>query len=89
MRLTCLECGGRDLDLAGRLVGLEGGHVGAVWLEGGHVGAELGGEQVRALSARRAGAGAIAPMVGVLLVVHGNQLHRGGGGGGVSTDNSY
>lgn len=64
--LTGAQGGGRDLDLTRRLVGLEG--------RGSTSGADVGGKQVGALSPRGAGAGSIAPVVRLLLVVHGNQL---------------
>lgn len=69
MTLTGSQGGGRDFDLTGRLVGLEG--------RGSAPGAELGGEQVGALGARRAGAGSVAAVVGLLLLVDRHQLHRG------------
>lgn len=67
--LTGAQGGGRDLDLTGRLVGLEG--------RGSASGADVDGKQVGALSPRGAGAGSIAPVVRLLLVVHGNQLEGG------------
>lgn len=67
--LTGAQGGGRDLDLTGRLVGLEG--------RGSTSGADVDGKQVGALSPRGAGAGSIAPVVRLLLVVHGNQLEGG------------
>lgn len=70
--LTGAQGGGRDLDLTGSLVGLEGG--------GSAPGAELGGEQVGALGARGAGAGPIAAVVGLLLLVHRHQLQEAEGG---------
>lgn len=70
-QLTGSQGGGRDLDLAGRLVGLEG--------RGSASGAEVGGEQVGALSPRGAGAGPIAAVVGLLLLVHGYQLREAEG----------
>lgn len=71
--LTGSQGGGRHLDLTGRLVGLEGG--------GSAPGTELGGEQVGALGARRAGAGPVAAVVGLLLLVDRHQLQGTEGGG--------
>lgn len=68
--LTGPQGGGRDLDLTGDLVGMEGRRPAA--------GAEVRGEQVGALGPRGAGAGTVAAMVGLLLVVHGHQLEWGG-----------
>lgn len=70
-QLTGSQGGGRDLDLAGRLIGLEG--------RGSASGAEVGGEQVGALSPRGAGAGPIAAVVGLLLLVHRYQLQEAEG----------
>ena len=67
--LTGAQGGGRDLDLAGGLVGLEG------W--GSAASAEVRCKQVRALGPRGAGAGSIAPMMGLLFVIHGYQLEGG------------
>lgn len=67
-RLTGSQGGGRDLDLAGGLIGLEG--------RGSASGAEVGGEQVGALGARGAGAGPVAAVVGLLLLVHRHQLQE-------------
>lgn len=69
--LTCAQGGGRDLDLTGRLVGLEGG--------GSTSGTDVGCKQVGALSPRGAGAGTIAPVVRLLFIIHGNQLEGGQG----------
>lgn len=68
--LTGAQGGGRDLDLAGGLVGLEG--------RGAAAGAEVGREQVGALGPRGAGAGAVAAVVRILFIVHGDQLEEGG-----------
>lgn len=73
LELTRAQGGGRDLDLAGRLVGLEG--------RGSTSGADVGGKQVGALSPRGAGAGSIAPVVRLLLVIHSNQLGEDRGRG--------
>lgn len=67
--LTGSEGRGRDLDLAGRLVRLEG--------RGPAAGAEVSGEQVGALGACGAGAGAVAAMMRLLLVVHSDELQGG------------
>lgn len=67
-KLTGSQGGGRDLDLAGSLIGLEGG--------GSASGTEVGGEQVGALSPSGAGAGPIAAVVGLLLLVHRHQLQE-------------
>lgn len=68
--LTGAQGGGRDLDLAGGLVGLEG--------RGPASSAEVCSEQVRALGPCGAGAGTIASMVGLLFVIHCYQLEEGG-----------
>lgn len=67
--LTGAQSGGRDLDLTGGLVRLEG--------RGSASSAEVCGEQVRALSPCGAGAGSIASMMGLLFFIHCDQL--GGG----------
>lgn len=69
LELTGAQGGGRDLDFTGRLVGLEG--------RGSASGADVDGKQVRALSPRGAGAGSIAPVVRLLLIIHGDQLQGG------------
>lgn len=58
----------RDFDLAGVLVGLE--------RRGDAAGAEVCGEQVGALRPGGAGAGAVAAVMGLLLVVDGDQLQE-------------
>ena len=68
--LTGAQGGGRDLDLAGGLVGLEG--------RGPASSAEVCSEQVGALGPRGAGAGTVASMVGLLLVIHCYQLEDRG-----------
>lgn len=72
VKLTGSQGGGRDLDLTGNLIGLEGG--------GSAPGAEVGGEQVGALSPCGAGAGPIAAVVGLLLFIHRHQLQEAEGG---------
>lgn len=57
-----------DFDLAGGLVGLKG------W--GPAAGTEVQSKKVRALRPRRAGAGAIASMVGLLFLIHRYQLEE-------------
>lgn len=68
--LTGAQGGGRDLNLAGGLVGLEG--------RGPAAGAEVCDKQVRALGPRGAGAGTVPAVVRLLLVVHGHQLEDRG-----------
>lgn len=60
----------RDLDLTGGLVGLEG--------RGSTASTEVCSKQVGALGPCGAGAGAIASMVGLLLLIHCDQLEEGG-----------
>lgn len=69
LELTGAQGGGRDLDLTGCLVGLEG--------RGSTSGTDVGGKQVGALSPRGAGAGSITPVVRLLLIIHSNQLEGG------------
>lgn len=64
--LTGAQSGGRDLDLTGSLVRLEGRRSASS--------AEVCSEQVRALSPRGTGAGTIASVVGLLFFIHCDQL---------------
>lgn len=67
--LTGPQGRGCDFDLAGSLVGLEGG--------GPASSTEVCSKQVWALGPRGAGAGAVSSMMGLLLVIHRDQLQEG------------
>lgn len=60
--LTGAQGGGRDLDLTGSLVGLEG--------RGSASSTKVCSKQVGALSPCGAGAGTIASMMGLLFIIH-------------------